>query len=87
VMHLQGRWFIDGAVGGNEIRFLNHSCDANCDLALSAGRVFVTAARQIAESEELTIDYAFDRGAGFDCNCGALDCRGTPYMVGPEDKC
>jgi SET domain-containing protein len=87
VVHLEEGWFIDGAIGGGDIRFLNHSCAANCELVLSEGRVFVAAARQITEGEELTIDYEFDRGPGFDCKCGNPDCRGTPYSVGPEDKC
>jgi SET domain-containing protein len=86
IVHLTGRRFIDGAIGGNEIRFINHSCNPNCDLALDDNRVFVAAARPIDKCEELTVDYAFDRGAGFHCNCRALECRGTPYSVNQGEQ-
>jgi len=84
VVHLAGRQFIDGAIGGNEIRFINHSCAPNCELVLDDGRVFVAAARPINNGEELTVDYAFDRGEGFRCNCMTLGCRGSPYGLSRE---
>lgn len=53
----------------------NHSCDAN---TVYIG-LDVQASRDIAEGEELTLDYAQildDRGASFSCRCGARSCRG-----------
>ncbi len=68
---------IDGAVGGNETIYLNHSCAPNCFLEEVDGRVFVGAERDIAAGEELTIDYAYDPALPLDpCRCGAPTCRG-----------
>jgi hypothetical protein len=55
--------------------YLNHSCDPS---AMRSG-VKVFAWRDIAGSEEITIDYrlnAFD-GSSWPCHCGAANCSGT----------
>ncbi len=60
---------------------LNHSCDANIWLT---NEVTVTAMRDIAAGEELTLDHAtwnFDEAAYADenqrCTCGKKNCRGV----------
>lgn len=75
---------IDGAVGGNEARFINHSCDPNCEAVEEDGRIFIEALRDIAPGEELTYDYAYAWEDGDDalvsfyrCGCGAPGCRST----------
>ncbi len=84
---------IDAAVGGNEARWINHSCKPNCETEEDAdGRVFIRARRRIAEGEELTYDYqlTFDgklskkEKAAYECRCGAKKCRGT--MLGKKRK-
>lgn len=53
----------------------NHSCDANC----AYDGLNVVALREISAGEELTLDYAQfcnELSAGFDCHCGAPNCRG-----------
>jgi D-alanine-D-alanine ligase len=67
-------------------RPLNHACDPNTWLK----GLDLVARRDIAEGEELTADYATFCGpamAGFECQCGAPDCRGvilgTDYLL-PE---
>ena len=82
--------FIDGGVGGNEARFINHSCEPNCEAVCEDGRIFVEARRDIGRGEELTYDYALRRAgryrAGwkerYACHCGAPSCRGT--MLAPR---
>jgi len=76
---------IDASVGGNEARYINHSCDPNCDAVIERGRVFIRARRPIAVGEELAYDYAYARDgsetvedvARYACRCGATKCRGT----------
>ena len=76
---------IDAAVGGNEARFINHSCAPNCDAVIDAGRIWIEAIRDIAPGEELAYDYAYalpERHTPaakrrFPCHCGADACRGT----------
>lgn len=78
---------IDASVGGNGIRFINHSCRPNCTTVAEEGRIYVEAVRRIAPGTELTYDYLLQPGELADafehyaCTCGARTCRGT--MVDP----
>jgi SET domain-containing protein len=76
---------IDAAVNGNAARFINHSCDPNCDAVVEDGRIWIEAIRDIAPGEELAYDYAYvleERHSPaakrrYPCHCGAASCRGT----------
>jgi hypothetical protein len=76
---------IDAAVGGNEARFINHSCDPNCDAVVEDGRLWIETIRDVEPGEELAYDYAYEleerhtpaRKKQYPCNCGAAACRGT----------
>lgn len=76
---------VDGAVGGNESRFINHSCDPNCKAFIEGDRIFIYAQRTIEPGEELSYDYGYERSEAMDeedearyvCRCGAKKCRGT----------
>ena len=79
------RTVIDAGVGGNEARFINHSCEPNCEAVIDTRRVFIEAIRTISSDEELTYDYNLTRDGQDDrqtekeyaCHCGAANCRGT----------
>jgi hypothetical protein len=77
---------VDGANGGNEARFINHSCEPNCESVIEGRRVFIDALRDIGAGEEIAYDYWYttDRGYTLEdlrriypCRCGAATCRGT----------
>jgi SET domain-containing protein len=76
---------IDAAVTGNEARFINHSCDPNCDAVIEDGRIWIETIRDVAPGEELAYDYAYvleerlspAAKRRFPCRCGAAACRGT----------
>jgi SET domain-containing protein len=76
---------IDAAVNGNDARFINHSCDPNCDAVIEDGRIWIESIRDIAAGEELAYDYAYlleERHTPaakrrYPCSCGAARCRGT----------
>jgi SET domain-containing protein len=76
---------IDAAVNGNEARFINHSCDPNCDAVIDRGRIWIEALRDIEPGEELAYDYAYvleERHSPaakrrYPCYCGGAGCRGT----------
>jgi SET domain-containing protein len=51
---------IDAAVGGNDARFINHSCDPNCDAVVEDGRIWIETIRDVSPGEELAYDYAFE---------------------------
>lgn len=76
---------IDASVGGNDARFINHSCDPNCEAVIKRSRVYIVAIKPIAPGEELFYDYAYERDGSetaedeqhYACRCGARTCRGT----------
>jgi hypothetical protein len=84
---------IDGAVGGNESRFINHSCDPNCAAYEQDGRIFIEAKRAIQPGEELAYDYSYARTKHttkedeelYACRCGAAKCRGS-ILVAPKKR-
>ncbi len=84
---------IDAGVGGNDARFINHSCAPNCDTVIEDDRVFIEALRDIKPGEELGYEYGLtwestddpDELANYDCRCGAANCRGTMLDEVPLD--
>lgn len=76
---------IDASVGGYMARWINHSCDPNCDAVVENGRIWIETIRRIEPGEELAYDYAYEltgphtaaAKALFPCHCGAKKCRGT----------
>ncbi|MDR8728255.1 hypothetical protein FEQ05_00852 [Burkholderia pseudomultivorans] len=80
---------IDGGVGGNSARWLNHSCQPNCEAEDHDERIFIRTIRAIQPGEELSIDYALvvdgrhtrQLRERFACRCGSPVCRGTMLAV------
>jgi SET domain-containing protein len=77
---------IDARVRGNAARWINHSCDPNCEaLEDEDGRVFIHARRTIRAGEELAYDYRLNVDGrvtramreAYACRCGAARCRGS----------
>ncbi|NDD74493.1 MAG: SET domain-containing protein [Gammaproteobacteria bacterium] len=83
---------IDAGVGGNDARYINHSCDGNCESVIEERRVFIEATRTIEAGEELGYDYEIGREPDdppnideiFACRCGSRKCRGT--MLWPPER-
>ncbi|HZT04827.1 MAG TPA: SET domain-containing protein-lysine N-methyltransferase [Steroidobacteraceae bacterium] len=88
---VDSRTVIDAGVNGNDARFLNHSCNPNCESVIERRRVFIEAIRTIEPGEEMTYDYQIQREDDdppgieeiFACHCGFPQCRGT--MLWPAD--
>lgn len=76
---------IDALFGGNSSRWINHSCNPNCEADEQNGRIFIKALRNIPAGEELNYDYGLvidarytaKLKADYPCWCGAANCRGT----------
>jgi SET domain-containing protein len=66
---LDRKTVIDGSVGGNIARFINHACRPNCYSQVIDGVIWVRAARNIKKGEELTFDYHTEGAAGITCRC------------------
>ncbi|RJX32799.1 MAG: SET domain-containing protein [Oxalobacter sp.] len=90
---VSSRTIIDGGVDGNDARFINHSCEPNCESVVKKGRVYIEAIRTIEAGEELNYDYQLDIGEDvteedkqrYACLCGSASCRGTMLDV-PKPK-
>lgn len=90
---LNEHYVIDAGQGGNEARFINHSCQPNCvaywiqskSKDPKKDRVVIEALRDIAPGEELTYDYRIEVDEPISrrerrlwaCHCGSPRCRGT----------
>jgi SET domain-containing protein len=81
---------IDGALGGNATRHINHSCSPNCaafETETDTGElsIVIEALRPIEVGDELFLDYSLDPGTDsqedFACHCGSSQCRGTLVAV------
>ena len=93
--HIDAGHVIDAKIGGNSSRWINHSCQPNCQTEVSdeeRGRVFIKALRNIVAGEELFYDYGLIIDArytkkllaDYPCWCGADNCRGT--LLAPREK-
>lgn len=78
IFELDEEWDIDGRRGRNPARYMNHSCDGNCEAINYEGEIWIVARRDIKEGEELTYDYGYDMEHFLDhpCECGADNCIG-----------
>jgi SET domain-containing protein len=82
---VSSRTVIDASVGGNDLRFINHRCDPNCEPVFKRGRIFIAATRTIQPGEELGIEYNIGREDDdppnvdelYACRCDSPKCRGT----------
>ena len=95
---LNEKYIIDGADGGNDARWINHSCAPNCEAWIVESkqgdklrdRVVIETRRAIRAGEELTYDYGItleERQTPrlkqiWACKCGAKKCTGT--MLKPK---
>ena len=90
--HIDEKNVIDGKHGGNSARWINHSCNPNCEADEQEGRVFIKAVRNIPAGQELFYDYGLmidarytaKLKAEYPCWCGAKSCRGT--LLAPKGR-
>jgi uncharacterized protein len=82
--------YIDAEREGGEMRYMNHSCDPNCETEVVDTRVVIRAIKTIPAGEELTYDYSLELEEEplpsweqlYACRCGARTCRRT--MLDPK---
>ena len=92
--HLDDGRVIDALFGGNDSRWINHSCRPNCVPDEVGGRIFIKTRRPVFRGEELTFDYDLFSDepltealkARYACHCGAPKCRGTMLGSSPTPR-
>jgi hypothetical protein len=90
--HVNEDRVIDALYGGNSSRWINHSCDPNCEADEDNDRIFIKAIRNIRAGEELNYDYGLiidepytkKLKAEYPCWCGSANCRGT--LLSPKRR-
>lgn len=93
LFQLEGDLVIDGGVQGNSARWINHSCEPNCEAQEDDHqRIFIVALHPIEPGDELFFDYALEltekpsqaMRKAYACHCGSSNCRGS--MLAPRRK-
>ncbi len=80
---------INGTEGG-DARYINHSCDPNCEAVQYGDKIFIEAIKTIPKGQELVYDYHLQVPGKitekvkkeYACFCGSPKCRGT--QIAPE---
>lgn len=91
IVDLDEEYDLDGDVPDNPAKYINHSCDPNCEMEIRDGRVFFRSLRDIKTGEELSFNYGYgiedseteEDLEDFKCNCGSPKCVG--YMIDESD--
>lgn len=92
IFSLNDQYDIDASRGGNDARYINHSCEPNCEAVnYDDEEVWIEAIRDIKKGEELTYEYGFDEpDSDYPCFCGSKHCRGwiidSEYTFKPGEK-
>lgn len=84
IFELNDEFDIDGNVPENDAKYINHSCNPNCEIENDGKHIWIVAKRDIAKGEELFYNYGYDTEDFEDhpCRCGAENCIG--YIVAEE---
>jgi uncharacterized protein len=86
IFELDDTYDIDGRLGENPARYMNHSCDGNCEAINYDGEIWIVARKDIKKGEELVYDYGYNMEHFLDhpCLCGADNCIG--YIVREDQR-
>lgn len=84
IFEINDEWDIDGDVEWNPARFLNHSCEPNCEAVNEGDQIWIDVIKDVKKGDELTFNYGYDIEDYRDhpCRCGAGNCLG--YIVAAE---
>ena len=74
------RYDIDGKTLKNRARYINHSCEPNCEAVVTKRTIWIVALRDIQVGEELSYNYGLT-AKQYRCCCGAKNCCG--YILDP----
>ena len=87
VFELNKKYDIDGGILRNHARFINHSCDPNCEVDIIKNQIWISSIKNIKKGEELFYDYGypFDKDDYQDhpCKCKSKKCIG--YIIAQDD--
>ena len=81
------KYDLDGSPLYNKARYINHSCEPNCEVDINNDKIWISSIKNIKKGEELSYDYgfSFDKNDYRDhvCKCGSKYCIG--YIISSDD--
>ena len=86
VFELNKRYDIDGGIARNYARFINHSCDPNCEVEITSNQIWISSIKRIKKGTELLYNYGYPYDSDFEdhiCKCGSKKCVG--YILSDAD--
>jgi len=84
IFELNKKYDIDGDVSWNPAKYINHSCNPNCETEIIDDKIWIVSKRKIKKGEEITYNYGYhvDNYEEHPCKCGSENCVG--YIVEEE---
>ncbi len=87
IFELNKKYDIDGSPKYNKARYINHSCNPNCEVEIENNEIWIKSIRKIKKFDEISYDYGYE----FDeedykdhiCKCGSNNCIG--YIISSDD--
>ena len=87
IFELNRNYDIDGSPNYNTARYINHSCNPNCEVDIVKNRIWIISIKNIKKGSEFNYDYGyeFDEDDYTDhiCKCGSPKCIG--YIISKDD--
>ena len=87
IFELNKKYDIDGSPLYNQARYINHSCDPNCEVDIIKNEIWISSIKSIKKGEELNYDYGYpfdeDDFSDHICKCRSKKCIG--YIISQDD--
>ncbi len=87
IFELDNKYDIDGSVLYNKARYINHSCEPNCEVDITNGEIWISSIKKIKKGDELSYDYGYEFNKNdfrdHRCKCGAKECIG--FIISSDD--
>jgi len=87
IFELNKKYDIDGSPLYNKARYINHSCNPNCEVDIFKNEIWISSIKSIKKGEELNYDYGYpfdeDDFSDHICKCKSKKCIG--YIISQDD--
>ena len=86
VFELNKKYDIDGGVARNYARYINHSCDPNCEVEIIDNHIWIIAIKNIIKNNELSYNYGYSYDTDYyehPCKCRSSKCVG--YILNDDE--
>jgi len=87
IFELNKKYDIDGSPLYNKARYINHSCNPNCEVDIIKNEIWISSIKKIKIGDELSYDYGYpfdpEDFKDHQCKCGAKKC--IEYIISQDD--